>query len=545
MLVTSAVPRLSPLTIRRPRLERWFHAYAQMPLRLLLAPSGFGKTSLLLTYAAETTSDVAYCALPPACDVQMLRAEVVRALNGGKAPRTYDAFVDLISGSPAHCREIIIDDSDNATPEAIAELLALVDDVRENVTLIYAARSRERLNAGRVTARGIAVACGARMLAFDVEETATLAEACGAAVTELDVRRLVEETEGWAIPLCGSVRVAVADGLTLQQGYERWRSQSSVFLHELLTAELQRVEPHDRTLFWDLLSGNVPADPQRLYDLESRGLFIYDDGAGDVRPYRALHQTGVRGNSEPMRRERRVPPMMVRMFRDFEATIDGRSIPWVRRRDQQIVKYLLLKPDGRAARSELADVFWSGTDKHLATQSVRTACSTIRKAIAAIVGHADVERYFRTSPDLHVDLGNIVCDVRRFVTHVNDADAAFGNADPQAAAMHYRAAEKLYSGRLLEFEASEPWFEAQARLLHERFVILLERVSEIALEHQDAVEAQQYALRARTAAPESPSVTALLARVEGARRTAAVRSAAAAAAAQAGRRMKSAYVESL
>lgn len=541
MLVTSSVPRLSPLTIRRPRLERWFRAYAQTPLRLLLAPSGFGKTSLLLTYAAETSSDVAYCALPPVCEVQTMRTEVVRALNGGKAPRAYDAFVDLISGSPAHCREIIIDDSDNATPEAVAELLALVDDVRENVTLIYAARSRERLNAGRVTARGIAVACGARMLAFDAEETATLTQACGAETTDLEVRRLVEETEGWAIPLCGAVRIAAADGLTLMQGYDRWRAQSSVFLHELLATELQRVEPCDRTLFWDLLNGNVCAEPQRLYELESKGLFIYDDGAGDVRLYRTLHQHGTRPRAD-VRAEHRTAPMMVRMFRDFDATIDGRPIPWIRRRDQQIVKYLLLKPEGRATRSEVADVFWSGTDKHLATQSVRTACSTIRKAIAAVVGHADVDRYFRTSPDLHIDLGNVVCDVRRFVTHLNDADSAYGNGDMQAAGMHYRAAEKLYSGRLLEFEVVEPWFETQARLLHERFVILLERVSEIALDRLDQSEAKHYAMRARAAAPESTSAAALMLRVDAARRPAPV---AQIAAPQPGRRMKSAYVESV
>ena len=533
MLVTATVPRLSPLTIRRPRLERWLTAYADTPVRLIVAPAGFGKSSLLLKYAAGEERDVAYCALPPDCSVQDLRSEIVRAMSGGKAPRTYDAFIALVNGSPAHCRQIIIDDADNACEEAVGELLRLVDDVAENVTLIYAARSRERIEARRITARGIAVACDARMLAFDGEETATFAEACGAAISDLEVRRLVEETDGWAIPLCGAVRVAAAEGTTLMNGYERWRTRSSVFLHELVTSELQRVEEPDRALFLDLLNGARAVQRERLYELASRGLFLFDNGAGEVRLQRALRRAGnVHVESAP---QRTMVPLKVRMFRSFDAAIGGRAIPWVRRRDQQIVKYLLLKTDGRASRAEIASVFWNGIDRHLATQSVRTACSTIRKAIAAIVGHADVDQYFRTSPDLQIDLSNVVCDVRRFIAHVNDADAAYSNGDREGAAMHYRAAEKIYDGGLLEFEAFEPWFGAQARALHERFVIAIERLAELALEQDALDDARQYAQRARTAAPDAPSVANLFARIESVRRRQF----------QPARRINSAYVESV
>lgn len=543
MLVTATVPRLSPLTIRRPRLERWLHAYADTPVRLIVAPAGFGKTSLLLTYAAEAEGDVAYCALTPGCDVQTLRMEIVRALNGGKSPRTYEAFVALVNGSPAHCRQIIIDDADNAAPEAVGELLRLVDDVAENVTLIYAARSRERIGARRITARGIAVACDARMLAFDGEETARYAEACSASTTDLDVRRLVEETDGWAIPLCGAVRVAAAEGTALLVGYERWRAQSSMFLHELISAELQRVEEPDRALFLDLLNGTAPVQTERLYDLASRGLYVYDNGAGEVRLHRALGRAGrVAAQAGP---ERSMPPLKVRMLRSFDAAIGGRAISWVRRRDQQIVKYLLLKPDGRASRAEIVSVFWNGTDRHLATQSVRTACSTIRKAIAAIVGHSDVDRYFRTSPDLQIDLANVVCDARRFLAHVNDADAAYSGGDADSAAMHYRAAEKLYDGGLLEFEAAEPWFSAQAHALHERFVIVLERLADLALEQAAFDEAHQYALRARSASPDAPSVASLISKIDSARRKSCAKVATIPAPVQPVRRMNSAYVESV
>jgi DNA-binding SARP family transcriptional activator len=181
----------------------------------------------------------------------------------------------------------------------------------------------------------------------------------------------------------------------------------------------------------------------------------------------------------------------------------------------------------------------------LATQSVRTACSTIRKAIASVVGHADVERYFRTSPELQIDVGNVVSDVRRFIAHVNDADAAYSSGDVEGAAMHYRAAEKLYDGGLLEFEAFEPWFGAQARALHERFVIALERLADLALEQRAYDDAQHYAQRARSAAPDAPSVATLFSKIEAARRQQPPAKAAAVPAFQPARRMNNAYVESV
>jgi DNA-binding SARP family transcriptional activator len=208
---------------------------------------------------------------------------------------------------------------------------------------------------------------------------------------------------------------------------------------------------------------------------------------------------------------------MVRLFRSFEARIDGREIPWVRRRDQQIVKYLLLKPNGTATRSELASVFWADTDRHCATQSVRTACSTIRKAFAAIVGPASVDLYFRTAPDIQIDLRNVVCDVRRFIAHVGDGDAEFERANIQDAAMHYRAAEKLYAGNLLEFDAPEPWILAHAASLSDKFMQVLERLGIMAAEHEELTTATQYMRRAQAIAPEHPAFMRLLSRLDRAR----------------------------
>jgi DNA-binding SARP family transcriptional activator len=518
LLSKTGVPRLTPLTIHRTRLERWLQAYSQTPVRLVVAPSGCGKSTTLLTYAAERDTDVAYCALPPECDPARLRQALAGALALPKVPKTYAQLVEAISGNPARCVEIAVDEIDNGTPDTMDELLRLVEDVTENITFIYAGRSRERIQARRLIARGLAELCDARRLAFDEEEGALFAQACGAACTELEIRRLLDDTDGWAVALCGTIRTAAAEGETLQRAYERWRKQSSAFLHELLESELERVSDGDRSLFWSVMSGRSSGEVTQLRHLEACGLFIYEDG-DRLRPYRAIQPPAAKAVSESPASPMEIPatpPLMVHMFQSFDAKVGGREIPWVRRRDQQIVKYLLLKPDGKASRAELASVFWSDTDRHLATQSVRTACSTIRKAFAMIVGYSAVDAYFRTAPDVQIDLSHVVCDVRRFTAHIVDAESCFSRGDQEGAAMHYRAAEKLYAGGLLDFEATEPWFATHARLLRDRYVMLLERLGEIAFERNDLTSAQEYAQRARSLEPEQPGILQLVARVRSA-----------------------------
>jgi DNA-binding SARP family transcriptional activator len=497
MIRTSGVPRLTPLTIRRPRLERWLEAYSQYPVRLVVAPPGSGKTSLVLKYCAESGRSVVYQALPANADAQYIRRTFGKVLNA----------------SPAQCYEIIVDELDNATHEGLQELAQLIETAPENITLIYVARSRECLDVQRLVARGVAALCDAHRLAFDAEEAARLAEACGISATDLDVRRLIEDTDGWGLAVSSAIRTAAAERLTLDRGYQVWRSNSQTVLREFVAAEVQRAPDDLQRAFWDLYEGSGRTDIAQLRELEVHGLFVIGEGRDSLRLLRPLGSIGVRPqtNNGPASM---TPPLMVRMFRSFEARIEGREIPWVRRRDQQIVKYLLLKPNGTASRSELASVFWGDTDRHLATQSVRTACSTIRKAFATIVGPANVDLYFRTTPELQIDLKNVVCDVRRFIAHVNDGDADFERGDIEDAAMHYRACEKLYASNLLEFDAAEPWIVAQSASLSDRFMQVLERLGTLAIEREEVTTATHYLHRAQALLPDHPAIARLAARLD-------------------------------
>ncbi len=491
------IPRLTPLTIYRPRLERWLQAYSQYPVRLIIAPAGSGKTSLVLKYCAKSERETLYFALPESCDAKHVRKIIAQAREA----------------SPAQCLEIVIDEMDNGSPEAVAELLRFVEDAPENITLIYAGRSRELIDARRLIARGVGVLCDARRMAFDAQEAGALAEASGVAAGDLDLRRLIEDTDGWAMAVSSTIRTAAAENETVERAYHLWRSHSQGFLRDFAAAELQRVSLDCRQAFWDLFNGAASLDPVRLRELEAQGLFVIDDGCEPLRLFRALRPLGVKALTSSASTSF-TPPLMVSMFRSFQARIENREIPWVRRRDQQIVKYLLLKPNGTATRAELASTFWSDTDRHLATQSVRTACSTIRKAFASIVGPANVDLYFRTAPDIQIDLTNVVCDLRRFNAHVSDGDADYDRGDFQNASMHYRAAEKLYAGRLLEFEGPEPWIVPHANLMQDRLVQALERLGTLALESEEITTATQYASRAQAIAPDHPAVERLYASLD-------------------------------
>jgi DNA-binding SARP family transcriptional activator len=151
----------------------------------------------------------------------------------------------------------------------------------------------------------------------------------------------------------------------------------------------------------------------------------------------------------------------------------------VRRRDRQLFKYIALQPNGTVSRAELGQVFWPGAERHLVAQSLRTACSNIRKAIAHIVGFKQVEAYFRAGDELSIDLDNVIVDVNRFIAHSNDADEQYNRGELRSAYAHYRSAARVYRGDLLIGDAHEQWVGSLDAALKQRHVMVLERITEI------------------------------------------------------------------
>ncbi len=479
----------------RTGIGAWFSQHAETPLRLLAAPAGAGKTTAIVQYLGSLDSRSALVTLRDDDAPEQLRERVASALDIGYVPASFEALLAVLDAC-APCT-IAIDDADLGTPETLEELMSLVNEAPDGVSFIYAVRSRASLDASSAIARGLAVLLDDNQLALDADDVARLCEAVGVAFTSNDVARLLEETEGWPLVCHWVIRDAAAARSGLSGAYERWRRNSGRHFIEFLDGELKRAGDTYRLAFRTALSGTgTPEERDRLAFLESRGLFVRFTPNG-CRPYRVARQFDL--ESVPATSILEPEPtalLVVRMFGRFEAEIGGRRIEWIRRREAQIFKYLLLKPEGSASRQELREVFWPEANAHLATQSIRTASSNIRKAFARIVGYGNVDRYFTSRGDMGVDVEHAVIDTRRFTAHVADGDADREAGRTQEALAHYRAAEALYGGELLSGDYPEPWYAPRAEIYRALYLGVLERLADIYTESGRERRAREYADRA-------------------------------------------------
>ncbi len=468
------MPRLGPSIIRRQGLEDWLGRFTSVPVRFLVAPNGFGKTMALSGYLRHMARNGRYCGIPAGSDAQAIWGCIARALEVGKHLNSHaERLQALATRAPI---ELALDCAQVPDQTGIEAMLSLIEDAPEDVSLLIACRSRAAFQVGRFISEGRAVLCDTERLAFDAAEIRHLAETLGVPFTHADVLRMLEVTDGWPQVVSGALRKAGEDNLPLAQAFEHWRVRYGHLFNEFLVAGLKNVSEREADSVLKLMSGSHLDDRTQMQALEEQGLFVIHTSEG-YRPLRALSRSRVYDRYG--RRVEAVSPMEVRLFGWFLAEIDQQPIDWVRRRDRQVFKYVALQPGGRVSRAELSQVFWPGAERHLVAQSLRTVCSNIRKAIAHIVGFKEVESYFHAGDEISIDLDNVVVDVNRFVTHVNDADEQYERGELRAAYAHYRNAARVYRGDLLIGDAHEQWVGSLDSLLKQRQVIVLERIANI------------------------------------------------------------------
>src|SRR5205085_11937090 len=81
---TSGVPAPARHELRRERLLEVLHKHRSRPLILLVAPAGFGKSTLAATYARDSGGAVAWLTLQPADrDTRRLFTRLADALEAG------------------------------------------------------------------------------------------------------------------------------------------------------------------------------------------------------------------------------------------------------------------------------------------------------------------------------------------------------------------------------------------------------------------------------------------------------------------------------
>ena len=441
------LPKLSPDTIRRERIAGWLADHADVPLRLVAAPAGSGKTTALVTYAAAPKHRAVYVALDATSTAASLCAAIARAL--GITAAGEDALLAALADA-GRC-EILVDEAECAAADVRDALRHFVYEAPDNVTFVYASRTRDIVDATRLQSLGLAAVLDGERLAFTLDEAARLAEAAHLHPDERELSRLVHDTEGWAFALASALREAASTTRSLEGAFDRWRRANGRLVRQFVDAALANEDDALAAAARKLFDGEA-IDETTLDRLEQRGLFVrWLDGA--FRPYRAVARATRVPAQQP---SRTLAPFAVRLFGRPELRIEGQRVAWFRRRDLQIFAFLALQPQGRARRETLVKAFWPDADRALAAQSLRSACSTMRRSLAAVVGYADLAHYVAFGDEIALNLDLFAIDARRVRAHLRDADQAWTAGDVATALEHDRAALRMAEEPFLEGDVPPP-----------------------------------------------------------------------------------------
>src|SRR6266700_3502357 len=226
MLVLSgrlAPPRLPHALVERERLLVALDGALLTPLTLLAAPAGWGKTTLLATWARRNAAQVAWLSLEE-LDTSPTRFWVglIAALRrcGGYAPSFGETAVALLQSpqppSPSTILTALLQELENREAHP-APIVLIVDDYQvieeqaihqgmsfflehppAKVHLILASRADPDLPLARLRVRGQLTEIRATDLRFqEVEANQYLGQMLSPPLSEAEVQRLLSRTEGW------------------------------------------------------------------------------------------------------------------------------------------------------------------------------------------------------------------------------------------------------------------------------------------------------------------------------------------------------------
>jgi LuxR family transcriptional regulator, maltose regulon positive regulatory protein len=208
-------PSLRPGTVRRSSLIERLARGDACPIALVVAPPGYGKTTLLSQWAERNSQAFAWVSVEePDNDPKVLLTYVAEALDAVEPidGRVFDALASPASSVPGSVVPrlgsafssmtspvvLVIDDVHVLrNQECRAALSVLADHVPGGSRLALAGRAQPPLQIARLRAEGKIIEIGPRDLSLTFEEASSLLRNAGVALSEDDAAELHRRTEGW------------------------------------------------------------------------------------------------------------------------------------------------------------------------------------------------------------------------------------------------------------------------------------------------------------------------------------------------------------
>jgi LuxR family maltose regulon positive regulatory protein len=320
-------PTIRPGVVPRPQLLARLRAAREVPTVAVVAPAGYGKTTLLALWAQADERPFAWVSLDRhdndpivllthlavALDrISPLPAEVFDALRSGGAsvPATVVPRLGSALARLPRPLVLVVDDVHHLEDgPSLDALVTLVGHVRGATQIALTGRGMP-LPLARQRVQGRAVEIGLDDLAFTEAGARSLLRAAGADLPEEEVVALAHRTEGWAagLYLAALSRTAPRIGAGPAFAADDDRLVSDYLQSELLS----RLSPRDlafltRTAVLDRLSGPLcdavleeTGSTAQLEHLQRDNLFLVPlDGQGQWFRYHALFRDLLRARVNP------------------------------------------------------------------------------------------------------------------------------------------------------------------------------------------------------------------------------------------------------
>ena len=212
-------PPVRPAIVARPHLLDRLSRIPPVPVVSIVAPAGYGKTTLLSQWAERIPSRVAWLSLDERDnDPEILLAYTAAALDRiepvdpeifrRRSPGSFSiasTAVLCLARAMSSMRQpaaLVLDQVEALhNIECLDAIAELAVNLPAGAQLVVATRGASPLPLSRLRSRGAVIELGASDLALDGAEARALLEGAGVRLADHDVAELIERTEGWPVGL--------------------------------------------------------------------------------------------------------------------------------------------------------------------------------------------------------------------------------------------------------------------------------------------------------------------------------------------------------